>query len=64
MTLRWATRKPTVPGFYFYRTEHGSIDVCRVRQLDIDVWDQVPQRFTEWSDQPIPEPVEPTQEAT
>lgn len=33
--LLWSTKKPVVPGYYFYR-RGKHIDVCKVYQIDVE----------------------------
>lgn len=42
--MRWTTKKPTVPGWYFYRDREGFIDIMgleRYEKLDGRCWVQV-----------------------
>lgn len=54
--MTWTTEKPTVPGWYWWRNK-TRMDIFQVRQIDIDIWDDVPHAPAEWAG-----PLEPPKE--
>jgi hypothetical protein len=59
--MKWTSEKPTVPGWYWYRMKVAQgwhQDICKVYQVNIDTYDDVPHDETLQMAGPIPEPEE------
>ena len=47
----WSGERPRATGSWLYRKgKKGAIDICTIRQVDLDLWDQIPHPpDTEWA---------------
>jgi hypothetical protein len=52
--LRWVDR-PISPGWYWFN-DGDHLQICKVHQVNIDCWDEVPHHKNTFWAGPIPEP--------